>query len=103
MSYTQDDPRLKSPHPSTYPWYGLPTPTSSSATVKLSLIPTVPITGPKEMMTVFSQPGEEETVPAFSFLIEKDDGTTLLWDLGMRPDAENSTEYVESYSTDGGV
>lgn len=97
MTWTQEDPRLKSPHPSTYPWYGLPDPSSPSAKVKVSLIPTIPITGPSGMMCTYSKDGEEVTVPAYGFLIEKEGGPTLLWDLGMRSDPENAPRSVSLF------
>lgn len=92
IQWSQDDPALQAPHPSTYPFVPLPLPRDNDAKVKVSLINTVPLKGPKDMLTAFSKKGEKEIVPAFSFLIEKEGFGAMLWDLGMREDAENSTE-----------
>jgi len=90
-SYEQSDPRLKPPHPNSYPWYGLPAPSSPEAVVKVFMIPTTSMTGPKDMLTAFSRSGDTETLPSCSFLIEHED-YALLWDLGLREDPENSTK-----------
>ena len=83
--YTQDDPRLAPIHFSKYPWKPLPPPPNGDATVKVSMIPTSKIKGPRNVFTTLKEETDEEELlaPCWSFLIEKGD-EGILWDMGLR-------------------
>jgi hypothetical protein len=84
-TYTPNDSRLTPINPSKYPWKPLPAPTHADAIVKVSMIPTSKIKGPRNVFTTLKEDGDEDEMvaPCWSFLVEKGD-EGILWDMGLR-------------------
>lgn len=91
--FKPNDPRLRPPFPSEYPWTPIPTPASDGAKVSIGLMESSRIRGPGVALSSFAKEGEEWTLPAFSFLVEHGD-EAILFDLGCREDPENFTPYA---------
>lgn len=91
--FKHNDPRLRPPQPSAYPWVPIPTAADESAVVSVSMMDSSNITGPGNLVSSFASEDEKWKLPAFSFLVEHGDEATL-FDLGCREDPENFTPFV---------
>lgn len=87
-SYTQDDHRIQPIPLSKYNFSPLPSPPSSEAIVKLSVIPTTSMDAPRNVFTPAAGKDERINTPSWSFLVEKGEWAAL-FDLGLRVDIEN--------------